>query len=171
MLPPLEGPHPRPGAARRRREPKRRRKLRRPSLADLKYPITEIHYYLRSRRGEKPNPKLPPVPKLAQAKVTLGQTSVGYSAPKTTKKAKNYNGAIADLDDDEGKIYNGDALQAIYTAIFNEMNRRGFYGVLVLPDSADIDATTGEDLRAGRKNSKWTSIPARSGKFAPSPSR
>ncbi len=127
-----------------------------PKLSDLKYPVSR---FVISYADPKPSPKLPPIAKLEQTKVELGIGGPGFTKSKppkkdvvTGKKSKNFEGPIASLDDDEEvRTYDGDAVQAVYAALANEMNRRGFYGVLVLPDPADIDATTGDDLRAGRK--------------------
>ena len=42
-----------------------------------------------------------------------------------------------------------DGLQAIFAAIISNLNTRGIYGVLVIPDPAEMDSATGQDLRKG----------------------
>ena len=45
------------------------------------------------------------------------------------------------------ETFSGDALQAIYTAVVAQLNKKGIYGVFVLVDPDQVNPSTGEDLR------------------------
>ena len=95
-----------------------------------------------------PHPGLPPAQKLADSSITLGESAKpedGYVAPGAG--ARDVPVVLSKFN--TADTFHGDALQAISLALSAEVNKAGIYGVFVIPDPDQINASTGEDLRKG----------------------
>ena len=95
-----------------------------------------------------PHPRLPPVEKLLDTPVTLGQSAEadgGLVGPGAG--ARDIPVVLSQVTAPE--TYSGDALQAIYTSVVGQINQTGIYGVFVVVDPDQINPSTGEDLRKG----------------------
>ena len=112
------------------------------------YPVSNFTFSY-APDAAKPNPKLPPINKLCAAtKVKLTQGAGGYSAQKPGAKGGGI--ALAKLPANTG--YSTDGLQAIFGAVVSSLNKSGIYGVLVIPDPAEMDSASGQDLRKASKD-------------------
>ena len=134
-------------------------------LKSLKYRVSKfnIKYGLPKQAT---NPRLPPAQSLADVPVVLGEApppTPGPGAPAPAKPAspdERYGGLVGPgagardvpVVPSQVKVpetFSGDALQAIYTSLVGQLNKKGIYGVFVTVDPDQINPSTGEDLRKG----------------------
>jgi hypothetical protein len=104
-------------------------------------------YYAISRfeiRYAEPHAKLPSIDELQGVEVVLGKTDQGWVGPgagapiQTVRLSDSFEGDTR---------FHASAILAINQSIVNELNRRGYVGVLAEPDANDIAPATAADLR------------------------
>ncbi len=139
-------------------------------LKSLKYRVSKfnIKYGLPKQAT---NPRLPPAQSLADAPVMLGEAPPAAPVPGTPAPTKKAPMKTAPAVEPSGGLvgpgtglrdvpvvpaqvkvpetFSGDALQAIYTSLVGQLNKKGIYGVFVTVDPDQINPSTGEDLRKG----------------------
>ncbi len=140
-----------------------------PSNVDIKTLKYKVSKFTVKYGGKlSPDPRLPSAQALADTPITLseaGPAAAPAASPAGSPAAappagggERYSGLAgpgAGVRDvpvtlsqvKSPEIFSGDALQAIYTAIVGQINKRGIYGVFVVVDPDQINPSTGEDLR------------------------
>ena len=133
-------------------------------LKTLKYKISKVTVKYGGK--QPPNPRLPLPQVLTQTPVLLGEAPAavheqgGLVREDQSTLDERYGGLVGpgagvrDIPVSLAQIstpetFSGDALQAIYTSIVAQLNKRGIYGVFVVVDPDQINPSTGEDLRKG----------------------
>ena len=95
-----------------------------------------------------PHPGLPPAQTVADTPITLGETEGtdrSYVAPGAG--ARDVPVVLSKFNTVE--TFSGDSLQAVSLGLSSTVNKKGIFGVFVIPDPDQINASTGEDLRNG----------------------
>ena len=133
-------------------------------LKSLKYTISKfnVKYGLPKQATL---PKLPTAKSLADTPVVLGEAPASAGRETSLRddldsSGQRYGGLVgpgAGVRDipivlsqvKAPETFSGDALQAIYTSLVGQLNKKGIYGVFVIVDPDQINPSTGEDLRKG----------------------
>ncbi len=117
------------------------------NVKDLKYKVSRFTIKYGPPKNP-PHPGLPPVETLANAPLTLGESkdpNGGYVAAGAG--ARDVPVVLGKFKTAE--VFSGDALQSLSLALSGEVNKKGIYGVFVIPDPDQIVPSTGEDKRNG----------------------
>lgn len=113
-----------------------------PDITKFSYPVTQFHVtYGPTMAGLLHS--LPPIDEITNFTVELGEMKEGYTAPDRPGAHK-----VTIHPMTKGRrVYFGDALLAMNNRLVQQLNKRGLYGVYVVPSASEIDITTGEDKR------------------------
>ena len=117
-------------------------------LKTLHYQVSKFTFKYGAPK-KTPDRRLPAPEALAKTSVMLGETPTPPPGGLVGPGAGERDIPVVLAQIKTAETFSGDALQAIYTAIVAQINKRGVYGVFVVVDPDQINPSTGEDLRKG----------------------
>lgn len=92
------------------------------------------------------NDRLPPVDNLRAVSVALSRSGEMFAAPGEGEGQPATITLGQEFSTEAG--FSPAALRSVFSAVVQELNRQGYYGVYVIPAREDVDAQTGQDLRS-----------------------
>jgi hemolysin activation/secretion protein len=120
-----------------------------------KYPVSRFVLEYRTEHAQHP-----PIEELLGAKVKLGVVPDGFVAYREGLPSVSIR--IGEVVEGSGGTFYRSALNSVARAIVEDFNRRGYIGIFVQLNPEDIEETTGEDLRGGKRSDLrmiiWTGI-------------
>jgi hemolysin activation/secretion protein len=120
-----------------------------------RYPVSRFVLEYRTEHAQHP-----PIDDLLSAKVKLGVVPDGFVAFREGLPSVSIR--IGEVVEGSGGTFYRSALNSVARAIVEDFNRRGYIGIFVQLNPEDIEETTGEDLRGGKRTDLrmiiWTGI-------------
>ncbi len=104
------------------------------------FPVTEF-----VARYAKEHADAPALDEVLELEVVLGRNTSGYVA--AGQGGEDVRFALSRIPANHPKVFHADALRSVHAQIAAEFNRRGLLGVLVAPDTQDINPEDVRDLR------------------------